>query len=189
MKIPGAMGKLRPGPQQHTVHSPWVLCTSQQAHWHLIVQEAPGVLGTPCHVITVESGIHASHPTESSRHGEMASCPPLSPASAPLSAASSQLLSLLHLTSNLPPKETVSQVGWSPLREEHHSRAVLYQATAVVTDWSSFGHRTRCGFFPQQRPMAVASASEPQILSNTAPQRASGAQYCARPGTPSIIKM
>lgn len=127
----------------------------------------------------------AAYPRESSRCGALASL--LAPfSSTPLSTASPQLsslLPLLHLTSSpAPQRETVSQVGQLPLTEEHHSRVDLYKATHPSGHQSPLSHRTRCGFFPQHRPMAVASANGPQVLSSTFPRRVSGVQYCTSLG-------
>lgn len=187
---PQGHGQTQPGPQQHTVHSPWVSlrpCRPVGTSLFRMYQE----LGDPLSCNHLRIG-HPCLPTLGSPPGveSWSLCPQLSLASI-LSTISPQCCLCCHYCVSHPNTQ-------KRLRLElvsHHSVRTI-QSGSLTPGYpsghqSSFSHRTHCGFFLQQRPVAMASAHGSQSPSSPLPQ-CLGCTALHDPGvgvgSPSIMK-
>lgn len=175
-----------PGTWAHSLHraaaahGPFTVAfsTSLQACWHLIVQDVPGFGGPAVMLSLPNRASMAPYLRESSTCGKLVSLP---------TSFSLLLFSLLSHPNAASATTTAShiqtphqrqRVGWPvTLSEEPQVRPPHSYPSGHQ---SSFSPRTRCGFFAQQRPEAMASAHGSQVLSSPLPQ-VSSAQLCTTP--------
>lgn len=159
---PQGHGQTQPGPQQHTVHSPWVSlhpCRPVGTSLFRMYQE----LGDPlsCSHLRIE---HPCLPTLGSPPGveSWSLGPRLSLASIFLSTISPQCCLCCHYCVSHPNTQKRQCLGLV----SHHSVRTIQSGSGRQ---SSFSHRTHCGFFLQQRPVPMASAHGSQSRSSPLP--------------------